>query len=152
MEGWVDLGYPAMHWLGVEQAISRSRVRCPTTTLHVISYYMIFCLSVVYAWLCCSVFVLNFRMMKDENFSNHTALLSLCLCLCMSVCVCACLCQAEKDSSSTQPYYCLSDFVAPKSLGVVDHVGLFAVSCFGVDEVCRRLVKHSRSLVSIDLL
>jgi len=35
MEGWVDLGYPAMHrpGLGVELAISRSLVRRPTTTL-----------------------------------------------------------------------------------------------------------------------
>ena len=29
MEGWVDLGHPVMHWLGVELAISRSQVRRP---------------------------------------------------------------------------------------------------------------------------
>jgi len=29
MEGWVDLGYPAMHRLGTELAISRSQVRRP---------------------------------------------------------------------------------------------------------------------------
>ena len=33
MEGWVDLGYPAMHRLGFELAIFRSRVRRPTTIL-----------------------------------------------------------------------------------------------------------------------
>jgi len=33
MEGWVDLGYPAMHRPGVELAISRSQVQRPTTTL-----------------------------------------------------------------------------------------------------------------------
>ena len=33
MEGWVDLGYPAMHRPGVELAIFRSPVRRPTTTL-----------------------------------------------------------------------------------------------------------------------
>jgi len=33
MEGWVDLGYPAMHRPGTELAISRSRLRRPTTTL-----------------------------------------------------------------------------------------------------------------------
>jgi len=33
MAGWVDLGYLAMHWPGVELATFRSRVRCPTTTL-----------------------------------------------------------------------------------------------------------------------
>jgi len=29
MEGWVDLGYPAMHRPGVELATSRSQVRRP---------------------------------------------------------------------------------------------------------------------------
>jgi len=48
--------------------------------------------------------------------------------------------QAEKDSSSTEPYYCLSDFVAPKNKGF-DHIGVFAVSCFGVDKLCERSVK-----------
>jgi len=33
MEGWVDLGYPAMHRPGFELAIFRSRVRRPTTTI-----------------------------------------------------------------------------------------------------------------------
>ena len=33
MEGWVDLGYPAVHRPGTELAISRSLVRRPTTTL-----------------------------------------------------------------------------------------------------------------------
>ena len=33
MEGWVDLGHPAMHQSGVELAIFRSLVRRPTTTL-----------------------------------------------------------------------------------------------------------------------
>jgi len=51
------------------------------------------------------------------------------------------VCQAEKDSSSTEPYYCLSDFVAPKNKRVVDHIGIFAVSCFGVDKLCQRSVE-----------
>ena len=29
MEGWVDLGYPSMHWPGVELATSRLHIRCP---------------------------------------------------------------------------------------------------------------------------
>ncbi|XP_069464071.1 methionine synthase [Ambystoma mexicanum] len=41
--------------------------------------------------------------------------------------------QAEKDSSCTDPYFCLSDFVAPKNSGVRDYIGMFAVACFGVD-------------------
>ncbi len=43
--------------------------------------------------------------------------------------------QAEKDSHD-QPYYCLSDFIAPKESGIDDYIGLFAVSCFGVQEMC----------------
>ncbi|XP_078504700.1 methionine synthase [Lissotriton helveticus] len=45
--------------------------------------------------------------------------------------------QSEKDSSCTDPYYCLSDFVAPKNSGVVDYIGLFAVACFGVDDLSK---------------
>ena len=45
--------------------------------------------------------------------------------------------QAEKDSECQEPYYCVSDFVAPKNLGIQDYIGLFAVSYgFGVDEQC----------------
>ncbi|KAJ1558793.1 hypothetical protein HK096_004077 [Nowakowskiella sp. JEL0078] len=45
--------------------------------------------------------------------------------------------QAEKDSDNDEPYYCLSDFIAPKSSGVKDYIGGFAVSVgFGVDEAC----------------
>lgn len=46
------------------------------------------------------------------------------------------LLQAEKDSACTDPYYCLSDFIAPLDSGVCDYLGLFAVACFGVDELC----------------
>ncbi|TPX37231.1 methionine synthase [Synchytrium microbalum] len=50
--------------------------------------------------------------------------------------------QAEKDHESNEPYYCLSDFVAPKSSGVNDYIGGFAVSCgFGVDEKCAEYEK-----------
>ncbi|XP_037677746.1 methionine synthase isoform X2 [Choloepus didactylus] len=43
--------------------------------------------------------------------------------------------QAEKDSSSTDPYHCLSDFIAPLGSGVRDYLGLFSVACFGVEEL-----------------
>jgi hypothetical protein len=33
--------------------------------------------------------------------------------------------QAEKDGGD-EPYYCLSDFVAPRSSGTVDYLGMFA--------------------------
>ncbi|KAI7837900.1 hypothetical protein COHA_008281, partial [Chlorella ohadii] len=39
--------------------------------------------------------------------------------------------QAEKDSS--EPYYCLSDFIAPRSTGTVDYLGMFANAAFGVE-------------------
>ncbi|KAI8870927.1 methionine synthase-like protein [Ramicandelaber brevisporus] len=43
--------------------------------------------------------------------------------------------QAEKESS--EPYLNVSDFIAPKSTGIADYIGMFAVSAgFGVDEMC----------------
>jgi len=51
--------------------------------------------------------------------------------------------QAEKVDLS-DPYFCLSDFVAPKEAGVPDYVGMFAVSCgFGCDEACAVYEKDS---------
>uniref|UniRef100_A0A8C0HS13 5-methyltetrahydrofolate-homocysteine methyltransferase n=1 Tax=Buteo japonicus TaxID=224669 RepID=A0A8C0HS13_9AVES len=50
--------------------------------------------------------------------------------------------QAEKDSACTDPYYCLSDFVAPLDSGICDYLGLFAVACFGVDELCNEFRKQ----------
>lgn len=48
------------------------------------------------------------------------------------------LLQAEKDAHSDEPYYCLSDFVAPKQTGLTDHVGMFAVTAgHGVEEMCK---------------
>lgn len=46
--------------------------------------------------------------------------------------------QAEKESKS-DPYVCLSDFIAPKESGVQDYIGAFAVSAgFGVDDLCKK--------------
>ncbi|KAI8093461.1 methionine synthase [Halteromyces radiatus] len=45
--------------------------------------------------------------------------------------------QSEKETD--EPYYCLSDFVAPKSTGLADYVGMFAVSTgFGCDEMVQQ--------------
>merc|ERR1712142_1107178 len=47
--------------------------------------------------------------------------------------------QAEKDSAAAEdPYLCVSDFVAPKETGVEDYVGMFAVACFGAEELSKR--------------
>jgi 5-methyltetrahydrofolate--homocysteine methyltransferase len=43
--------------------------------------------------------------------------------------------QAENDAP-TDPYYAMSDFVAPESTGLQDHVGMFAVGVFGAEELC----------------
>lgn len=52
--------------------------------------------------------------------------------------------QAEKDSDSSEPYYCLSDFVAPKHTGIPDYIGLFAVgSGFGCEELCAKYQKDN---------
>jgi len=47
--------------------------------------------------------------------------------------------QAEKDSAANDdPYLCISDFVAPKDSGVEDYVGMFAVACFGAEELGKK--------------
>ncbi|KAJ3315208.1 hypothetical protein HDU93_004658 [Gonapodya sp. JEL0774] len=48
--------------------------------------------------------------------------------------------QAEKEADSSEPYLCLSDFIAPKTTGLPDYLASFAVSTgFGVEEVCKEL-------------
>ncbi|OQR99105.1 5-methyltretrahydrofolate-homocysteine s-methyltransferase [Achlya hypogyna] len=41
--------------------------------------------------------------------------------------------QVEKETD--EPYLSLADFVAPAELGLDDHMGMFAVGCFGVEEL-----------------
>ncbi|XP_052468034.1 methionine synthase isoform X3 [Carassius gibelio] len=57
--------------------------------------------------------------------------------------------QAEKDSASSEPYLCLSDFVAPRSSGVQDYVGLFAVSVFGAEELSQKFEQQGDDYSSI---
>ncbi|XP_077050200.1 methionine synthase isoform X1 [Siphateles boraxobius] len=57
--------------------------------------------------------------------------------------------QAEKDSASSEPYLCLSDFVAPHGSGVQDYVGLFAVSVFGAEELSRSFEQQDDDYNSI---
>jgi len=46
--------------------------------------------------------------------------------------------QAQKEDAE-QPYMALSDFIAPKSSGVKDYLGMFAVSAgFGCEELCKK--------------
>lgn len=44
----------------------------------------------------------------------------------------------EKDSSVSEPYLCLSDFIAPVDSGVPDYIGLFAVGIFGAEELSQQ--------------
>ena len=45
--------------------------------------------------------------------------------------------QAEKDVDNT--YSCISDFIAPKDSGVIDYIGMFAVTCgLGCRELCNK--------------
>ncbi|XP_053315245.1 methionine synthase [Spea bombifrons] len=57
--------------------------------------------------------------------------------------------QAEKDSASTDPYYCLSDFIAPRDSGVRDYLGIFAVACFGVEELSKAYERQGDDYNSI---
>ena len=47
--------------------------------------------------------------------------------------------QAERQVDQGGVTLCLSDFVAPKSTGIIDYVGMFAVSAgFGSAELCEK--------------
>ncbi|KAJ8264431.1 hypothetical protein GJAV_G00149070 [Gymnothorax javanicus] len=57
--------------------------------------------------------------------------------------------QAEKEASSTEPYLCLSDFVAPLDSEVPDYIGMFVVSCFGAEELSREFEAQGDDYSSI---
>lgn len=46
--------------------------------------------------------------------------------------------QAEKEHGVEDPYYCLSDFVAPLDTGVQDYIGCFAVSVMGAEDMAAK--------------
>nr|XP_057918534.1 methionine synthase [Doryrhamphus excisus] len=46
--------------------------------------------------------------------------------------------QLEKDSAASEPYLCLSDFVAPVDSGLEDYIGVFAVGVFGAEELSQQ--------------
>uniref|UniRef100_H2Z6R8 Methionine synthase n=1 Tax=Ciona savignyi TaxID=51511 RepID=H2Z6R8_CIOSA len=48
-----------------------------------------------------------------------------------------------------QPYYCLSDFIAPRVSGVHDYIGLFAVSCCGAQQLCAQFERNLDDYSSI---
>lgn len=51
--------------------------------------------------------------------------------------------QAKKIGNFQEPYYCLSDFIAPKESSLEDHIGLFAVTAgLGADILCEKFEKE----------
>ena len=56
--------------------------------------------------------------------------------------------KAEKEHGVEDPYYCLSDFVAPLDTGVQDYIGCFAVSVMGAEDMAAKYV-HGKSLCLI---
>lgn len=57
--------------------------------------------------------------------------------------------QLEKDSSSSEPYLCVSDFVAPVDSGVADYIGVFAVGVFGAEELSQKFQDQGDDYSSI---
>ncbi|XP_010772509.1 methionine synthase-like [Notothenia coriiceps] len=57
--------------------------------------------------------------------------------------------QLEKDSSSSEPYLCVSDFVAPLDSGVSDYIGVFAVGVFGAEELSQHFQAQGDDYSSI---
>ncbi|XP_047465055.1 methionine synthase isoform X2 [Mugil cephalus] len=57
--------------------------------------------------------------------------------------------QVEKDSNSTDPYLCLSDFVAPLDGIVTDYIGVFAVGVFGAEELSQEFQAQGDDYSSI---
>lgn len=57
--------------------------------------------------------------------------------------------QVEKDSSSSEPYLCLSDFIAPVDSGLQDYLGVFAVGVFGAEELSQQYQENGDDYSSI---
>lgn len=55
----------------------------------------------------------------------------------------------EKDSSSSEPYLSVSDFVAPVDSGVEDYIGVFAVGVFGAEELSQQFQAEGDDYSSI---
>lgn len=56
--------------------------------------------------------------------------------------------QFSKDGEE-EAFYCISDFVAPKESGLVDHIGIFAGGVFGADELAADLKKKGDDFNSL---
>ena len=58
--------------------------------------------------------------------------------------------QAEKENES-EPYMCISDFIAPKASEVPDYLGLFANGTFGVEEMVDKFKADVSTAAMIEL-
>ena len=50
--------------------------------------------------------------------------------------------QAEKEAGISEPYYCLSDFIAPLDTGKRDYIGMFVVACHGAAELSAKFERE----------
>ncbi|KAM9838048.1 methionine synthase [Aulostomus maculatus] len=57
--------------------------------------------------------------------------------------------QVKKDSSSSEPHLCVSDFVAPIDSGVSDYIGVFAVGIFGAETLSQQFQSQGDDYSSI---
>ncbi|EFC50443.1 5-methyltetrahydrofolate-homocysteine methyltransferase [Naegleria gruberi] len=56
--------------------------------------------------------------------------------------------QAEKENDE-EPFMCISDFIAPKTTGLNDYIGQFAVSIFGAEELAAKYQEDDDDYSSI---
>lgn len=56
-------------------------------------------------------------------------------------CATFCMLRQQAEKESEEPFYSLADFVAPQ--GYKDHMGMFAVSCFGCDQLVAKYEKEN---------
>uniref|UniRef100_A0A8C7HTG7 Methionine synthase n=1 Tax=Oncorhynchus kisutch TaxID=8019 RepID=A0A8C7HTG7_ONCKI len=73
------------------------------------------------------------KIFKDKTVGCVS---SWCVCVCVSIY--KSITSRAKDSASSDPYYCLSDFVAPRASRVSDYMGMFAVAVFGAEELSKQ--------------
>ncbi|MEQ2262993.1 hypothetical protein XENORESO_001807, partial [Xenotaenia resolanae] len=57
--------------------------------------------------------------------------------------------QAEKDGTGSEPFLCVSDFVAPVDSGMADYIGMFAVGVFGAEELSQEFQTQGDDYSSI---
>lgn len=89
------------------------------------------------------------RVLEYTLFGSNGKKILLCFTGTFERCVFSHPVQAEKDSASSDPYLCVSDFVAPLESRVPDYVGLFAVAVFGAEKLSQDFERQGDDYNSI---